>query len=302
MAGIPYRTGNLLYWNYFQRRGGESKRPFFIFWPVQIPCPAASTGRRDRESLKERALWGESIHYVKSILGAIKNLTQFSQDRFSDKELGKFLYQRVAEDIDKTDLLLSGLLNSFQVATPIKKGNTVNALIEEVLEKNKVHLEEKRAHLFKRLEENLPEIIVPDEQLKYILKSVLQYVILSIPPNGNIELLTTSSIFQRDPGGTQAFFERFGGYIEISAAFSGAWEPVGQPTAALGRTPFPQKDGALEFILQLVKGTVLKNWGKMNFETDKKEGKTILSLRFPLERRNVVFYPPTQKTTDFASG
>jgi hypothetical protein len=51
-----------------------------------------------------------------------------------------------------------------------------------------------------------------------------------------------------------------------------------------------------------VKGTVLKNWGKMNFETDKKEGKTILSLRFPLERRNVVFYPPTQKTTDFASG
>ena len=192
----------------------------------------------------------------------------------------------MTEDIDKTDLLLSGLLNYFQVATPIKKVNTVNALIEEVLEENKVQLEEKRAHLFKKLEENLPEIIVPDEQLKYILRSVLQYIILSIPPNGNIELLTTSSLFQRDPGGTQAFFERFGGYIEISVAF------LGEPAAALRRTPIPQKDGALEFMLRLVKGMVLKNWGKMNFETDKKEGKTALSLRFPLERRNVVFYEP----------
>jgi hypothetical protein len=48
----------------------------------------------------------------------------------------------------------------------------------------------------------------------------------------------------------------------------------------------------LEFMLRLVKGMVLKNWGKMNFETDEKKGKTILSLRFPLERRKVVFYQP----------
>ncbi len=243
-------------------------------------------------SLAERALWGESIHYLKRILGSIKSLTQFSQDRFSDRELGKFLYQRVTEDIDKTDLLLSALLNYFQVATPIKKVNTVNALIAEVLEKNKGQLEEKRAHLFKKLEENLPEIIVPDEQLKYILKSVLQYVILSTPPHGNIELLTTSSLFQREPGGTQAFFERFGGYIEISVAFWGDREPAGHPAAALGRAAFPQKDGALEFMLRLVKGMVLKNWGKMNFETDDRNGRTILSLRFPLERRNVGFYEP----------
>ena len=202
----------------------------------------------------------------------------------------------MSQDIDNADLLLSGLLNYFQVAAPIKKANTVNALIEEVLKKNKAQLEEKRAQLFKRLEENLPEIIVPDEQLKYILNFILQYVILSTPPNGNIEFLTTSFIFPKEAGGTQAFFERYGGHIEISVIFSGDRKPMEQLAAALGRTPTPQKDKALEFMLGLVKGIVLKNWGKMNFETDRKKGKTILSLRFPLERRKVVFNEPISTT------
>jgi hypothetical protein len=47
---------------------------------------------------------------------------------------------------------------------------------------------------------------------------------------------------------------------------------------------------------------VLRNWGKMNLETDQKGGRTALSLRFPLERRKVVFYPSAQKITDFATG
>jgi hypothetical protein len=223
-----------------------------------------------------------------SVLDSIRSLTQFSQNRFSDKELGEFLYQMMTRDIYKADLLLSGLLNYFQLTTQIKKENTVNALIEEALNKNKVQLDEKRARLFMKLEENLPEIIVPDEQLRYILNFVLQYAILSIPPNGNIELLTRSFIFQREIGETQAFFERHGGYTEISVVFSGGGEPVGQPVAALGRIPTKQKDESLEFVLRLVKGMVLRNWGKMNFETDKKKGKTILSLRFPLERRRVI--------------
>jgi len=198
----------------------------------------------------------------------------------------------MTQDITKTDLLLSGLLNYFQVTTPVKKVNTVNALIGELLKENKAQLVEKRAHLFKKLEANLPEIIVPDEQLKYILNFVLQYAILSTPPDGNIELLTTSFILQRERGGTQAFFERYGGYIEISVVFSGDREPMGQPEAVLGRTPSPQKDEALEFMLRLVKGMVLRNWGKMNFETDQKRAKTVLSLKFPLERRKVFFCEP----------
>jgi hypothetical protein len=198
----------------------------------------------------------------------------------------------ITQDIDKTDLLLSGFLTYVRVTTPIRKVNTVNALVEEVLEKNKVPLEKKGAHLFRKLKEDLPEIIVPDDQLKYILDFVLQYAILSMPPGGNIALLTTSVMFQGEIPGAQAFFEKYGGYIEISVVFSGDREPAGLWSDEWGRTSTPQKGEPLELMLRLVKGMVLKNWGKMNFETDEKSRRTTLSLKFPIERRKVVSCEP----------
>jgi hypothetical protein len=189
-------------------------------------------------------------------------------------------------------LLLSGFLNYVRVATPIEKVNTVNALIEEVLEKNKASLGKKGARLFKKLEENLPEIIVPDEQLKYILDFVLPYAILSMPPGGNIALLTTSFIFQGEIPGPQAFFEKYGGYIEISIVFSGNREPAGSWPAVLGQISTSQKGEPLELMLRLVKGMVLRNWGKMNLEKDERSGRTTLSLKFPIERRKMVSCEP----------
>jgi len=202
------------------------------------------------------------------------------------------LYRITTQEITQTDLFLSSLLDYFQVATPIRKGSTINTFIEEVLKRNKAQLEDKRARLFKRLEENLPEITVPDEPLKYILNSVLQYAILSTPPDGNIALLTTSSVFQRERGEIQALFEKYGGYAEILVVFSCEREPGGLPEAARKQIPAPQKDEALEIMLRLVKAVVLKNWGKMDFETDKRKGKKVISLRFPLERRKVSFSEP----------
>jgi len=198
----------------------------------------------------------------------------------------------ITQDIDKTDLLLSGFLTYVRVTTPMKRVNTVNAVVEEVLEKNKVSLGKKGARLFKKLEEDLPEIIVPDDQLKYILDFVLQYAILSMPPGGNIALLTTSAMFQGEIPGAQAFFEKYGGYIEISVVFSGDWEPAGLGSDELGRISTPQRGEPLELMLRLVKGMVLRNWGKMNFETDEKSRRTTLSLKFPIERRKVASWEP----------
>ncbi len=198
----------------------------------------------------------------------------------------------MTQDITQTDFLLSSLLHYFRVTAATRKANTVNALIEEGLKKNKAQLEEKRVHLFKRLEEGLPEITVPDEPLKYILNSVLQYVILSTPPDGGIEFWTTSSVFQSGGAGLQPFFERYGGYVEISVIFPGKRKAGGQPEGAWAQIPVPQKGEMLDFMLLLVKRIVLKHWGKLDFETDERKGKTLISLRFPFERRKVFFCGP----------
>ena len=231
---------------------------------------------------------------MKRVLNSIRNLTQYSQDRFSDKELGKFLCMGITRDISETELLLNSLFNYFRATTAIKKAGTVNALIEEVLKENKPRLEEKGMLLSKKLEEDLPETIVPDEQLKYILDSVLQYVILSSPRDGSIHLLTESFSSEGKQGKRQAFFEKYGGYIEISIAFGEGRDPAGA-AAALKRTRVPERGESLDLLLRLVKGIVLRNWGKMDSETDEKKEKRGISLRFPVERRRMVLPPPEGK-------
>jgi hypothetical protein len=292
VAGVPRRSRDLLYWDYFQGRGGKPKRPFLIIWPVQIPSSTASTERWGRESLEERALLIGWIHNTKNTLDSIQKLTQISQDRFRDKEFGKLFKRMVSEDIHHTGLLLDGLLNYFQGTPLIKKANTVNTLIEEALKGNQAHLKEKGVRLFKKLEKDLPEIIVPDEHLRYILNSVLQYVIASTPAHGNIELLTKFAIFKKGDREEQACFEGHGGHIEILIVFSGDRESVDALETISGSIPTIQKDGALELMLRLIKEMVLKNRGIMKFEGDEKKAKTMISLAFPVERRNVAFYEP----------
>ena len=292
MAGISYGTGNLLYRDYFQGRGGEPKRPFRILRPVQILGSTAPTERRDRESLEERALLVGWVPYTKRALDSIKKLTLLSRDRFIDKEFGKVLYQRVAEDVGKADLLLNNLLDYFRVTTPIEKTDTVNALIEEALRKNQAQLEEKGVKLFKKLEKDLPEIIVPDEQLKYILNSVLRYLIISTLPNGTIELLTKSFIFQKGERETYPWFEEYAGYIVILVAFVDDKKPEEKSEVTSGPIPSLQKDEALELMLRLAKEVVLKNRGMMKFEADEKRRKKMISLEFPIERRKEAFYEP----------
>jgi hypothetical protein len=46
----------------------------------------------------------------------------------------------------------------------------------------------------------------------------------------------------------------------------------------------------LDLILRFVKEVVQRNQGMMKIEGDEKKAKTFISLRFPVERRKVVYY------------
>jgi hypothetical protein len=53
-----------------------------------------------------------------------------------------------------------------------------------------------------------------------------------------------------------------------------------------------QKEEPLDLILRFVKEVVQRNQGMMKVEGDEKKAKTLIFLRFPVERRNVVYYQP----------
>jgi len=227
----------------------------------------------------------ELVQSIKSSLSSIKSYTQISRGKFRDREFGEYYYRAVNEDIEKMNMVLNSLLDYIKVHTPIRKINTVHNIVEEVLKKYQAKLEEKGIKVFKKLEKDLPETVVPDEQLKYILSSLLQYAMALTPPNWNLGLSTRSFILDKEAEG-EGLFKKEGRYIEISVAFPGRQRP-GEPGSGIAAT---QKEGAPDLILRFVKEMVLHNHGMMKVEADEKKTKALISVRFPVERRKVVYY------------
>jgi signal transduction histidine kinase len=226
----------------------------------------------------ERSLLIELIHQTKNTLDSIRKFTELSRGKFSDIEFGEVFYRMITKEIEKNDLLANSFLNYVKVTTPIRKKGTVNALIEEVLRKHQVRLEKKRTKIFRNFEEDLPETIVPNEQLRFVLDSILQYAMASICSDGNIEFLTKSSALQKDLD-EDPRFEKDRKYIEILVAFTS-----------------PKEEVVSNVLLRLVEATVGMNQGVTRFDVDETKAKKSVFLKLPAERRKMVIYEPLSST------
>ena len=228
----------------------------------------------------------ELIQRIKNNLRSVRNYTQISRGKFSDGEFGEYYYRAVTEDIEKMEMVLNSLIEYIRVHTPIRKKNTVHQIVEEVLKKHRVKLEEKGIKLLRRFEKDLPETTVPDEPLRYVLGSVLQYAIVLAPPRSNIALSTKSLMLEKETGGVEGLMKRDEKYIEISVYFA-VRQARGEPASGTGPV---ENEEAPDILLRFVKEVVLRNHGTMKMRADEKRTKTFISLRFPVERRKVVYY------------
>ena len=244
--------------------------------------PNERTGKEDQDGESLAALLIELVHRIKNPLVSIKTFTQLLREKFNDPEFKDYFYKVVTEDIEKIDSVLNGILNYVKVNTPLEKTDTVHALLDEVLKRHAGHFEEKRIRIFKRYEKELPETIVHEEQLRYILNSLLQFAVPAIPLDGSIGFLTKSL------GGKSG--ERRS--VEIMVIFTGCKRPPGQLDQMLGFAPSHQEK-AIELELRLMQEIVQKNRGSVRFEVNEKKPRTLISIRFPAERRKTFYYPPS---------
>ena len=233
----------------------------------------------------------ELIHSIKNTLISIKNTSALSADRFDDAEFRKFAQKSITEDIRQIDSVLNSLLNYIHINTPIIKSNTISIILEEVLEANEKQIERKKIKIFKKYEKDLPETFIHDEQMRFILNSILQYAILFTPLGGTIGFLIKSFDFNNGGPEKKISPERNGGYIEAAIGFMGGKEPW-DPSKQSQGSPSTQKEETAKLILQLVKEILQKNHGGMTYEVDPKKPRTLITLRFPIERRKVVYYEP----------
>jgi hypothetical protein len=231
----------------------------------------------------------ELIPCIKNQLGAIKNLTFLTGNRWEDPEFRKSLQQGVAEKIRQIDSVLNSLLNYVSINTPVIKKNTLQFILEEVLEANAKQLQEKNIRVIKKREKDLPETYIHDEQVRFVLNSILQYAIPSIPLNGSIGfLLRAPNLPKREGNPKKTFMENSEACVEVIIVFTGNQKPIGSSEPAPPAQT--QREEVIELILQLVEEVLKKNDGMMRWEVDEKRARSLISLRFPIERRKVIYY------------
>jgi len=232
----------------------------------------------------------ELVHSIKKTLASVYQATVLTMDRYDDVEIRKRSHTQVKEDINKIDSVLNSLLNFINVNTPIIKTNTLYVILEEILEANDKQLRQKNIKISKTYEKDLPDTFVHPEQVRFILHYVLQYAILSTPPNGTIGLLMKSCDIHDGTVAEKTSPENNRRYIEVMIGFNGNRKPANQ-LDNLSETPEDQEEGTTDLILRLAKEILERNHGRM-IETHGKRWETLIALRFPVERRKVVYYEP----------
>ncbi len=231
----------------------------------------------------------EMVHNIKNALASVYRATVLTMDNYDDVEIRKRSRTQVKEEIKKIDSVLNTLLNFINVNTPILKTSTLYVILEEILEANEKQLREKSIKIYKKYENDLPDTFIHPEQVRFILHSALQHAILSTPPDEVIGLLMKSSDSNNGTGVEKPPPQNNRRYVEVMIGFDGDGKPVDLSGNA-SETPWDQNNGMADLILRLAKDILERNHGMM-IET-RKRSETIITLRFPVERRKVVSYEP----------
>jgi len=230
----------------------------------------------------------EFVHSIKKALVSIYHDTVLARDKYDDAEIRKHSHDQVKEEINKIDSVLNSLLNFINVTTPITKTNTLYVILEEILDANDKLLQQKDIKIYKKYEKDLPDTFIHPEQVRFILHSVLQYAIFLTPPDEVIGIFMKTDDNGTGVGKTLPEDKRR--YVEVVLGFNGNGKPVDQ-SEDLSEAPRNQTKGAADLILRLAKDILERNHG-MVIETHNGKSETFIALRFPIERRKVVYYEP----------
>ncbi len=164
----------------------------------------------------------------------------------------------------------------------------MHRLIEDVLKKYQVQLDGKGIRVSKQYETDLPETIVPDGLLSYILDSIFQYGMRAVTSGGEMEASTKSSRLERDVRFRQRVLRKEDRYVEIKLILKSSKKQDG----SFVETSIFQEESSSLMLLWLAKEVVRKNQGIMKLDKDEKKGRLSISLCFPSERRKTFYCRP----------
>jgi len=154
---------------------------------------------------------------------------------------------------------------------------------------NVANLLARNINITKNFEDDLPETYIHDEQVKFILNSILQYAIVTTPGNGTIGFLTRSKTIQKGVTEEKIVTLKERQCVEILTVITLEKGTV-ENLESLAETLVPKEKETTNLLLKLIQELVQKHQGIIDFNVYERKSKRIISLGLPVERRQVTLY------------
>jgi hypothetical protein len=280
-------------------KSSEERSENVFFFSPQANPKTPSPGEKDisfnQHSISILPLLLELTDRVRGSMAAMKTLAFYSLENFKDRELGEYFHGVVTEDIEKTISLLDCFYEYLNLNNPIRKINTINTMLEEIIKEKQPELDKKNIRIVKKkFEQNLPETSLTDEQLNFILNSIFDYILLSSPLNGGMGILTRSIESNQWNGEEKGSLQKDTKYIEILilSKYANFLRQIENPLVSI---PGENEEERMDLILQLVKKTLENHRGAMKTKGHTRKEMNVISLVLPIERRNVFKFSPQKK-------
>ncbi len=98
----------------------------------------------------------------------------------------------ILRETERLERILTEQVSLAQMTRPRLKLQSLNTLVQEVLETQSEELVKRRIRLLKRLSPDVPSLLIDNEKMRQVLVNVLQYALHQVPSGGRVRVETRS--------------------------------------------------------------------------------------------------------------
>lgn len=142
------------------------------------------------------AVVGErGIQVAQEIRNPIAAITGFARrvlKSVGPDDPNKEFLEIILRETERLERILTEQVSMAQMTRPRLKLQSLNALVQEVLETQSEELVKRRVRLLKRLSPDVPSLLLDNEKMRQVLANVLQYALHQVPSGGRVRVETRS--------------------------------------------------------------------------------------------------------------
>jgi len=98
----------------------------------------------------------------------------------------------ILRETERLERILTEQVSLAQMTRPRLKLQSLNALVQEVLENQSEDLVRRRVRLLKRLSPDVPHLLLDNDKMRHVLTNVFQYALQQVPSGGRVRVETRS--------------------------------------------------------------------------------------------------------------